>query len=93
MANPYKVKFYHDEDYYGHEFCHEIQNVTKDPDISVHFKAYDMCECPEDAMLNRDLFNGDDYIEAIELGMLLANLGYDSIEVEHLTGDADEDKN
>lgn len=93
MGKPYKVKFYHDEDYYGHEFCHEIQNVTKDPDVSVYFKAYDMCECPEDAMLNRDLFNGDDYIEAIELGMLLANLGYDSIEVEHFTGDADEDKN
>lgn len=91
MANPYKVKFYHDEDYYGHEYCHEIQSVTKDPDVTVYFKAYDMCECPEDAMLNRDLFNGDDYIEAIELGMLLGNLGYDSIEVEHLTGDADED--
>ena len=31
MANPYKVKFYHDKDYYGHEFYHEIQNVTEDP--------------------------------------------------------------
>lgn len=92
MANPYKVKFYHDKDYYGHEFYHEIQNVTEDPDVTVYFKAYDMCECPEDAMLNRDLFNGDDYIEAIELGMLLSNLGYDSIEVEHFTGDADEEE-
>lgn len=92
MANPYKVKFYHDEDYYGHEYRHEIQNITEDPDATVYFKAYDMCECPEDAMLNRDLFNGDDYIRTIELGMKLANLGYDSIEVEHLAGDVDEDE-
>lgn len=91
MANPYKVKFYHEEDSHGHEFCNEIQSVTEDPDIGLYFKAYDMCECPEDATLNRDLFNGDDYIEAIELGMLLSNLGYDSIEVEHLIGDVDED--
>lgn len=92
MGKPYKVRFYHEEDNYGHEYCHEIQNVTEDPDATMYFRAYDMCEYPEDATLNRDLFNGDDYIEVIELGMLLANLGYDSIEVEHITGNEYEDE-
>ena len=82
MSNPYKVNFYHSEDIYGHEYCHEIQSETEDTDVYLYFKAYDMCECPEDATLSRDLFNGEDYIQAIKLGMKLANLGYDEIEVK-----------
>ena len=86
MANPYKVKFYHDEED-GFDTYHRIEDVTNDPDVNLSFRASDLSECPEDATLNRDLFNGWDYIEAIELGMLLANLGYDSIEVEHIVRD------
>lgn len=82
MGNPYRVNFYHSEDNYGHEYCHEIQSETVDSGVYLYFKAYDMCECPEDATLSRDLFDGDDYIRAIELGMKLANLGYDEIEVK-----------
>lgn len=82
MSNPYKVNFYHSEDNYGQEYCHEIQSETVDPNVYLYFKAYDMCECPEDATLSRDLFDGEDYIRAIKLGMKLANLGYDEIEVK-----------
>ena len=92
MANPYKVKFYHYEDSYGIEVGHVIQNDTKENGIEVEFRAYDLCECPEDATLNRDLFNGYEYISALELGMKLAQLEYDSIEVEHIGGD-EEDNN
>lgn len=91
MANPYKVKFYHDEDYYGHEYCHEIENVTEIPNVGIYFKAYDMCECPEDATLNRDLFDGYGYLAAIELGMKLAHMGYDNIEVEHISNNEEDD--
>lgn len=87
MSNPYKVKFYHYEDNYGIEVGHVIQNDTKEDGIEVEFRAYDLCECPEDATLNRDLFNGYEYISALELGMKLAQLGYDSIEVEHMVED------
>lgn len=81
MTNPYKVKFYHDEED-GFDTYHRIEDVTNDPNVNLHFRASDLCECPEDATLFRDLFNGWDYIEAIELGMKLAILGYDGIEVE-----------
>lgn len=84
MSNLFEVKFYCSEDDYGHEYCHEIHGVTNNPNIDIYFKAFDMCECPEDATLNRDLFNGNDYLKAIELGMKLANLGYDGIAVEYL---------
>ena len=90
MANPYKVKFYHDEDSYGIEVGHEIYNITEDSNIKIGFRAYDLCECPEDATLNRDLFNGYEYISALELGMKLAQLGYDGIEVEHIDGDEED---
>ena len=81
MANPYKVKFYHNEED-GFDTYHRIEDVTNDPNVNLHFRASDLCECPEDATLFRDLFNGWDYIEAIELGMKLAIRGYDGIEVE-----------
>ena len=45
------------------------------------FTVYNLCEYPEDATVNRDLFNGDDYLDAIQLGMELAREGYTSIEV------------
>ena len=83
MANPYKVKFYHDEED-GFDTYHRIEDVTNDPNVNLHFRASDLCEFPEDATLFRDLFNGWDYIEAVELGMKLANLGYDNIEAEHI---------
>ena len=86
MANPYKVKFYHDKEY-GFDIYHRIEDVTNDPNVNLSFRASDLSDCPEVATLNCDLFNGWDYIEAIELGMLLANLGYDSIEVEHIVRD------
>ena len=90
MGKPYKVKFYHDEDSYGIEVGHEIQNATEEDGIKVDFRAYDLCECPEDATLNRSLFNGYEYISALKLGMKLAQLGYDSIEVEHIDGDEED---
>lgn len=81
MTNPYKVKFYHDEED-GFDTYHQIKDVTNDPDVNLSFRASDLSDCPEDATLNRYLFNGWDYIKAIELGMKLAILGYDGIEVE-----------
>lgn len=51
------------------------------------FTAYDLCECPEDATIDRDLFNGYDYLDAIRLGMELAREGYTSIEVSKIEED------
>lgn len=45
------------------------------------FDAWDLSECPEDATLYRDMFNGEDYISALKQGMAIAQHGYDSIEV------------
>lgn len=45
------------------------------------FKVSDLTEYPEDATLYRELFNGEEYIEAVRFGMQLAANGYTSIDV------------
>lgn len=80
MANPYKVKFYHDENDCQFEYGHTIIDDMNDPDARIKF----LWERPENLGSECHLFNGWDYLEAIKFGMKLANLGYDDIEVEHL---------
>lgn len=52
-----------------------------DEEKNTIYKVYDLTECPEDATIYRDLFNANDYIAALKLGMKLAKEGYTSIKV------------
>lgn len=54
---------------------------SKDND-NIHFYVCNLNECPEDAIICRDLFNATDYINTLKLGMKLAQKGYTEIEVE-----------
>lgn len=45
------------------------------------FRVSDMCECPEDAIIGRDLFTADDFINVIRFGMDLAKKGYTDIDL------------
>lgn len=45
------------------------------------FSVCNLCECPEDAIIGRDLFDAHDFVRAVEYGMKLAKDGYTSIEV------------
>ena len=45
------------------------------------FFIQNLWDCPEDACIGRDLFNVDDFLEAIRFGMDLARKGYDGIEI------------
>ena len=46
------------------------------------FSCSNLDDCPEDAIIGRDLFDGYDYIKALKLGMKLAEEGYTEIELE-----------
>lgn len=86
MGKSFILNFYDNEDYENH--IHRIWNITKDDNIgSVSFFAYDLTQCPEDATLTRDLFTGNEYIEALRLGMKLAQEGYSFIDVIHVDKD------
>lgn len=72
------VNFITVKDHWGDVCGHKLNS----PDSKkVIFTAYNLCECPEDATIERDLFNGYDYLAAIQLGIELAREGYTSIEV------------
>ena len=45
------------------------------------FSVYNLNECPEDAIISRDLFNAWDFIKTIELGMKLAKEGYTKLNI------------
>lgn len=63
--------------FYG-DSSHEIVDCDTEETL---FTVYDLSECPEDAIIGRDLFDGYDYISALQLGMRLAEQGYTDIEV------------
>lgn len=52
------------------------QKVTSPEEEEIDFFVYNW---PEDATIDNDLFNGLDYIAAVELGMRLAHKGYNWI--------------
>ena len=48
-------------------------------DIFISFNVNNLNERPEDAIIDRDLFDAYDYIKAIKLGMKLREKGYKDI--------------
>lgn len=49
------------------------------------YYVYDLTDCPEDAVIGRDLFSAYDWIDAVRFGMKLAELGYDKIVINNVT--------
>lgn len=74
------VNFIIVKDHWGDVYGHKLYSLDSK---KFYFTAYNLCECSEDATVYRDLFNGDDYLNAIQLGMELAREGYTSIEVSY----------
>lgn len=50
------------------------------------FSVWNLNECPEDAIIGRDLFDEHDFIKAVQLGMKLAQEGYTDCKVVDETG-------
>lgn len=82
MGKKLKIKFSDNG-----SFDFRCQRVWSDDCKNIRYTVCDLYECPEDATIDRDLFSGDEYIEAIELGMDLAKEGYTEIEVEDVPFD------
>lgn len=51
---------------------------------TIIFRVHNLNECPEDAVIGRDLFQAADYVNTLQLGMKLAQLGYDSINLKEI---------
>lgn len=44
------------------------QSVTSENEPSISYWVSNLNDCPEDAIIPRDLFSAEDYIKALELG-------------------------
>lgn len=58
----------------------DIQSEELMNEDEMLFSVYNLNECPEDAIIGRNLFDADDYIKAVRYGMELARQGYDDVE-------------
>ena len=45
------------------------------------FHVYNLCDCPEDAIIGRSLFDAGDWVRAVRYGIELAQQGYTGIEL------------
>lgn len=60
----------------GYDYYCEYHEVT-DPETGKKvFHAYNLAECPEDAIIGRDIFDAYDWLKAVKFGMELARQGY-----------------
>lgn len=82
-----KIKYFIYEDFYG-GYCkdrHE-QHVYTDNNKEVYC-VYDLSiDCPEDAIIDRDLIDVYDWLDIINYGIQLGKQGYDKanlIKVDH----------
>lgn len=79
-----KVKKYvYNEEFDDYDCIIERQELLDpDNDMQLVFDVNNFTFCPEDAIIDRGLFNASDYIRALNKGIELAKAGYDRVEIE-----------
>lgn len=71
------VKYRNDED-----IGSERSQWINDKENNIKFDVHNLWDCPEDAIIGRDLFTVYDYVEALNKGIELAQKkGYTSVEI------------
>ena len=61
----------------GNDDC--ASQEINDTENGISFSVHDLYECPEDAVIGRDLFDAYNYIKALNKGIELAGKGYTSV--------------
>ena len=84
MSKELVLEYIESYDDYDNLRGQEISNDEED----VYFGVCNLNECPEDAIIGRDLFTADNYVEALNKGIELANKGYTRV----IIGEAKKDE-
>lgn len=68
------------------------QRVTSPVDPRIHYHVNNLDECPEDAIIGRDLVSAYEWLDAVRLGMQLAREGVTGLDVtDEIVRDEDDD--
>lgn len=59
------------------------EEVICEAEPDVRYSVYDLTDCPEDAIIGRNLVSASEYLNILKLGMRLAFDGYTDIEIEY----------
>ena len=68
---------------YGVPTQQDVYSET-DKGTVIEFRVCNLDECPENAIICRNLFNAEDFIKVLKLGMQLAKEGYTDLEIEYI---------
>lgn len=72
----------------GYDYYYEFERIT-DPDLGGElFYVTNLAECPEDAIIGRDLFSSRDWLSAVRYGIALAGQGYTDVELKEVKDEA-----
>jgi hypothetical protein len=64
---------------------------VRDPDTEeLVFFVFNLTDCPEDAIIDRCLFDASDWLGAVNYGIELGKAGYDIAEMETVDKERDE---
>lgn len=74
------VNIIEETDHWG-DVIGEIVRCKSEPDV--RYSVYNLTDCPEDAVIYRDLVSANEYLNILKLGMRLAFDGYTDIEIEY----------
>ena len=80
MKYPMTLTSFFDD--YEYLYCQELE--WDYDNFKGNYRVCNLTDCPEDAIITRDLFSADDFIEAIRFGMNLAKKGYTDIDLSIL---------
>lgn len=69
------LNLYVEENYYDGVTYEQVSDEEQNL-----FSVCNLNECPEDAIIGRDLFDANDYLTAVRYGIKLAKQGYDEVE-------------
>ena len=61
------------------EGCTRQELFCETDDVDFYYSVHNLNECPEDAILGRELFTAEDFVRTMIFGMELANKGYTDI--------------
>ena len=67
------------------------QRAWSDDDTRISYSVSNLWDCPEDACIHRDLVDAYEWLDAVQLGMELAREGYDTINIEDIEWEYDDE--
>lgn len=76
-----KILYLDYEEEYEYDTIIRYQEIFNNEE-HIRYSVCNLNECPEDAIIGRDLFDVDDYIKALKLGIELARKGYTDIKIK-----------